>query len=70
MKSSMTYVNDEMRQKEKKQNHTPAVKFDHVTFTYAGAGAPSLKDISFQRCREKRLVLSEEPEVVNQHWYL
>ena len=48
VKSSMTYVNDEMRQKEKKQNHTPAVKFDHVTFTYAGAGAPSLKDISFQ----------------------
>ena len=48
VKSSMIYVNDEMRQKEKKQNHTPAVKFDHVTFTYAGAGAPSLKDISFQ----------------------
>ena len=48
VKSSMTYVNDEMRQKEKKQNPTPAVKFDHVTFTYAGAGAPSLKDISFQ----------------------
>ena len=24
------------------------LKFDHVTFTYAGAGAPSLKDISFQ----------------------
>ena len=42
------FGSDEMRQKEKKQNHTPAVKFDHVTFTYAGAGAPSLKDISFQ----------------------
>lgn len=36
------------KQEEKNQNHVPAVKFDHVTFTYAGAGAPSLKDISFQ----------------------
>ena len=35
-------------QEEKKQNHVPTVKFDHVTFTYEGAGAPSLKDISFQ----------------------
>lgn len=29
------------------QPHSPAVAFDHVTFTYRGAGAPSLTDISF-----------------------
>ena len=57
VKSSMTYVqvqHDKVQaesisgQEEKKQNHVPAVRFDHVTFTYEGAGAPSLKDISFQ----------------------
>lgn len=29
------------------QPHSPAVAFDHVTFTYRGAGAPSLTGISF-----------------------
>ena len=51
VKSSMKYVNDENQdshgQEEKSQNHIPAVEFDHVTFTYEGAGAPSLTDISF-----------------------
>lgn len=56
VKSSMTYVNDEKigngdhisSNSGKSGCKIPAVKFDHVTFTYAGAGAPSLKDISFQ----------------------
>lgn len=60
VKSSMTYVSDgkigngDYRSSNSgksgcnEQNHTPAIKFDHVTFTYEGAGAPSLKDISFQ----------------------
>lgn len=53
-RGSVQSRNDKLQDKnnnkheEKNQNHVPAVKFDHVTFTYAGARAPSLKDISFQ----------------------
>lgn len=41
---SMTYANQEAPQGSGEN----AVSFDHVTFTYQNAGAPSLTDISFQ----------------------
>ena len=41
---SMTYADQEAPQ----GNGENAVSFDHVTFTYQNAGAPSLTDISFQ----------------------
>ncbi len=43
-KPSMTYADQEAPQGSGEN----AVSFDHVTFTYQNAGAPSLTDISFQ----------------------
>lgn len=55
VKSSMTYMDTDDKSRRpidgrnlNHKNDLPAVKFDHVTFTYEGAGAPSLTDISFQ----------------------
>ena len=41
-----------------------AVEFNHVTFTYEGAGASSLSDITFRAKKDRRLESSAEPEVV------
>jgi len=48
IKSGMTYPKEmDMGQKLLKEEEDEAVRFRHVTFSYEGAGAPSLMDISF-----------------------
>ena len=42
-----------------------AVRFDHVSLTYAGAGAPSLTDISFTAKRARLLVSSAARAAAN-----
>ena len=42
-----------------------AVRFEHVSLTYAGAGAPSLSDISFTAKRGQTLVSSAVPAAAN-----
>lgn len=50
VKSSMEYkdTKDEGCERKEKVSSDMAVEFNHVTFTYEGAGASSLSDISFQ----------------------
>ena len=42
-----------------------AVAFDHVSFSYAGTGAPSLSDITFSAKKALRSESSAVPEAVN-----
>ena len=42
-----------------------AVDFDHVTFSYAGTGAPSLSDITFSAKKALPSESSAVPEAVN-----
>lgn len=44
-----------------KKGNVPAVEFDHVSFRYKNAGADSLTDITFRRCRVRRSESSEVP---------
>ena len=48
VKSSMEYKNENGTINVENTDSDMAVEFDHVTFTYEGAGASSLSDISFQ----------------------
>lgn len=48
VKSSMGYKNENGTINVENTDSDMAVEFDHVTFTYEGAGASSLSDISFQ----------------------
>ena len=48
VKSSMGYKNENGTINVENTDYDMAVEFDHVTFTYEGAGASSLSDISFQ----------------------
>ena len=47
------------------ENSDYAVAFDHVSFSYAGTGAPSLSDITFSAKKALRSESSAVPEAVN-----
>lgn len=65
VKSSMEYKavagND-------KTDDNMAVEFNHVTFTYEGAGASAYRTSPSGRRKDRRLESSEEPEVVRVRW--
>lgn len=52
VKSSMGYKNENGTINVENTDSDMAVEFDHVTFTYEGAGASSLSDISFRQRRQ------------------